>query len=180
MIQNYLKIAWRNLLKHKSFSIINILGLAIGIGVCLIIFLYVHDELTFDLYNVKVDRIARVTTRLHTPESDLVIATCPIMLAGTLKREYPEVESCARLVNSGAKVKFNSDILNEESFYNTDQNIFSVFTFNFLEGSPISALKNPRSIVITESIAKKYFGQKDALGKTMYCNGENLPGYWHY
>ncbi len=174
MIQNYLKIAWRNLLKHKSFSIINILGLAIGIGACLIIFLYVHDELTFDLYNIKVDRIARVTTRIHTPESDLVIATSPIMLAGTLKREYPEVESCARLVNTGAKVKFNNDILSEESFYNTDQNIFSVFSFDFLGGSPTSALKNPRSIVITETIAKKYFGLENALGKTMYCNGENL------
>jgi putative ABC transport system permease protein len=63
MIQNYLKIAWRNLLKHKSFSFINILGLAIGISACVIIFLYVHQELTFDLYNVKADRIARVTTR---------------------------------------------------------------------------------------------------------------------
>ena len=85
MIKNYLKIAWRNLVKHKSFSFINILGLAIGIGACLIIFLYVHDELTFDLYNVKADRIARVTTRMHTPESDLVIATSPVMLASNLK-----------------------------------------------------------------------------------------------
>ena len=89
MIQNYLKIAWRNLLKHKSFSLINILGLAIGIGACLIIFLYVHDELTFDQYNVKADRIVRATTRLHTPESDLVIATSPMMLGGTLKRDLP-------------------------------------------------------------------------------------------
>ena len=173
MIQNYLKIAWRNLLRHKSFSFINIFGLAIGIGACLIIFLYVYDELTFDLYNVKADRIARVTTRMHTPESDLVIATSPVMLAGTMKRDYPEVESFARLLNASAKVKFNNEIFPEESFYNTDQHIFSVFDFDFLEGSPTVALQNPRSIVITKSVEKKYFGKGTALGKILTCNGED-------
>jgi putative ABC transport system permease protein len=174
MIQNYLKIAWRNLLKHKSFSLINILGLAVGIAACMIIFLYVHDELTFDLYNVKADRIARVTTRIHTPESDLVIATSPVMLAGTLKRDYPEVESTARLLNAAAKVKSKGEMYSEESFYKTEQSIFSVFSFDFLEGSSIYALQNPGSIVITETIAKKYFGKETAQGKTMTCNGEDL------
>jgi putative ABC transport system permease protein len=174
MIQNYLKIAWRNLLKHKTFSFINILGLAIGIAACMIIFLYVHGERTFDLYNTKADRIARVTTRMHTPESDLVIATSPVMLAGTLKRDYPEVESCARLINASASVKSNNEIFSEESFYKTDQDIFSVFSFDFLQGSPAVALKNPRSIVITETIAKKYFGKRTALGKILICSGENL------
>jgi putative ABC transport system permease protein len=174
MIQNYLKIAWRNLLKHKSFSLINILGLAIGIAACMIIFLYVHDELTFDLYNVKADRIARVTTRMHTPESDLVIATSPVMLAGTLKRDYPEVESTARLLNASAKVKSKGEMYSEESFYKTEQNVFSVFSFDFLEGSSMDALQNPGSIVITETIAKKYFGKETAQGKTMTCNGEDL------
>ena len=174
MIQNYLKIAWRNLLKHKGFSFINIIGLAIGIAACLIIFIYVHDELTFDLYNIKSDRIARITSRMHTPESDLVIATSPLMLAGTLKRDYPEVESVARLQNASAKVKSDNDIFSEESFYKTDQNIFSVFSFNFLQGSISNALQNPNSIVITETIAKKYFGKTNALGGKMTCNGENL------
>jgi putative ABC transport system permease protein len=174
MIQNYLKIAWRNLLKHKTFSFINILGVAIGIAACMIIFLYVQDEMTFDLYNVKADRIARVTTRMHTPESDLVIATSPVMLAGTLKRDYPEVESSARLLNASASVKSNNEIFSEGSFYKTDQNIFSVFSFDFLQGSSTGALQNPRSIVITETIAKKYFRKGTALGKIMICNGENL------
>ena len=98
MIKNYLKIAWRNLLRHKSFSLINIVGLAIGIGACLIIFLYVYSELTFDRYNLKADRIARITTRLHTPESDLVLATSPQMLGEIIKKDYPEVESVARLI----------------------------------------------------------------------------------
>src|SRR5450631_991313 len=124
MIQNYLKIAWRNLLRHKSFSFINIFGLAIGIGACQIIFLYVHNELTFDLYNVKADRIARVTTRMHTPESDLVIATSPIMLAGALKRDYPEVESCTRMLNTTVSVKSNNEIFTEGAFYKAEQSIF--------------------------------------------------------
>jgi len=174
MIKNYLKIAWRNLVKHKSFSLINILGLAIGIGACLIIFLYVHDELTFDLYNVKADRIARVTTRMHTPESDLVIATSPVMLASTLKKDYPEVESTVRLLNFTAAVKYNGEIFSEGAFYKTEQSIFSVFSFDFVEGSPASALQNPRSIVLTESIAGKYFGTRSALGKILTCNGEDL------
>jgi len=173
MIQNYLKIAWRNLLKHKSFSLINILGLAIGIGACLIIFLYVHDELTFDQYNVKADRIVRATTRLHTPESDLVIATSPMMLGGTLKRVYPEVEATVRLSNATVAVKYNNEVISEESFYKTEPAIFTVFSFDFLEGSPQRALQNPHTIVITETIAKKYFGSSHAHGKLMICNGED-------
>jgi putative ABC transport system permease protein len=174
MIQNYLKIAWRNLLKHKSFSLINILGLSIGIAACLIIFLYVHNELTFDLYNVKADRIARVTTTIHAPESDVVVATSPAPLANALKREYPEVESTVRLEQSPQVVKFNNDVFKEEAFYKADPSIFSIFSFEFIEGSAGNALQNPRSIVISETITKKYFGTGSALGKTMICNGDNL------
>ncbi len=174
MIQNYLKIAWRNLLKHKSFSFINILGLAIGISACLVIFLYVYDELTFDLYNVKADRIARVTTRMHTPASDLVLATSPLMLGKTLEKDYPEVASVARLQNATASVKHNNEVFAETSFYKTDQSIFSVFSFQFLEGSAETALQNPGSVVITEAMAKKYFGAKPALGSLLRCNGEDL------
>ena len=99
MLQNYLKVAWRNLLKHRSFSLINIMGLAIGIGACMMIFLYVHNELTYDLYNLKVDRIARVTTTLHTPESDIALATSPAPMADVIMRDFPEVESTVRIQN---------------------------------------------------------------------------------
>lgn len=174
MIQNYLKIAWRNLLKHKSFSFINIVGLAIGISACLIIFLYVHEELRYDLYNTKADRIARITTRIHTPESDLVMATSPILLASTLKKDYPEIESAVRIKNTNASVKFHGDVFSEESFYKTDQTIFSIFTFDFLEGSVADALQNPHSIVLSQSISNKYFGKLPSLGKTIKCNGEDF------
>jgi putative ABC transport system permease protein len=175
MIKNYLKIAWRNLLKNKSFSFINILGLAIGIAACMIIFIYVNNELTFDQYNVKADRIARVTAIMNTPESDVLFASMPAPLAGALKRDCPEVESTVRLESSQQAVKYNNEMLSENEFYYTEQNVFSIFNFDFLEGFAEDALRNPHSIVITETISKKYFSQyKSALGKTMICNGEQL------
>jgi putative ABC transport system permease protein len=174
MIKNYLKIAWRNLLKHKVFSLINILGLAIGIAACMIIFLYVQHELTFDQYNTKAGRIARITGTIKAPESDIVLATSPVPLAEALKREYPEVELAARLEPAARIVQLNNDFISEPDFYDTDQSIFSVFDFQFLEGSATGALQHPHSIVITESIAKKYFGNTPALGKTMTCDGKQL------
>jgi putative ABC transport system permease protein len=174
MIQNYLKIAWRNLLKHKSFSFINIAGLAIGIAACMIIFLYVHSEMTYDLYNAKADRIVRVTTTLHTPESDVALAISPPPLADVLKRYFPEVESTVRLQNVNQVIRSNNEVFSEGSFYMADQSVFSVFSFDFLEGSATSALRNPNSIVITETISRKYFGVGSVLGKSMICNGKSL------
>ncbi len=173
MIQNYLKIAWRNLLKHKTFSFINILGLAIGIAACLIIFLYVHNELTFDQYNTKVDRIARATVLLHGPESDMAMASSPVPLADASKRNYPEVESAVRLEQDPQIMKYKNDVIKESGFYKTDQTVFSIFTFEFKEGNSSTALQNLRSIVLTESTEKKYFGEGPALGKTMNCNGQD-------
>ena len=172
MIHNYLKIAWRNLVKHKSFSVINILGLAIGIAACLIIFLYVHDELTFDQYNTKVDRIARATILIHGPESDMAFATGPILLGEALKQDFPEVESSVRLEQEKLVVRYGNDFIKENNFYKADQSVFSIFTFEGKEGNISTALQNPQSIVLTESTEKKYFGELPALGKTMDCNGK--------
>src|SRR5579863_3387174 len=174
MIQNYLKIAWRNLLKHRGFSIINILGLAIGIAACLIIFLYVHNELTFDQYNTNINRIARATVLIHGPESDVAMASSPVLLADALKRDYPEVESVVRLEQDPQVMKYKSDLIKETGFYKADQTVFFIFNFEFKEGNPSSALQNPKSLVLTESTEKKYFGEAPALGKTLICNGE----YW--
>ncbi|MDR3711405.1 MAG: ABC transporter permease [Puia sp.] len=174
MIKNYLTIAWRNLIKHNSFSFINILGLAIGIATCMIIFIYVYNESTFDRYNEKMDRIARVTTIIHSPESDTRMATTPAPLAVVLKQDYPEVESVVRLEQAPQVLKYNNDLIREEAFYKADQNVFSIFSFTFLQGAAAGALQNPSSIVITETIAKKYFGTRSALGKTMTCSGQNL------
>ena len=174
MIQNYLTIAWRNLLKHKIFSFINILGLAIGLAACLIIFLYVQNELTYDQYNTKADRITRVTIDLRSPESDMVAAFSPDLLADELIRNYPEVESATRLLQANQVVRYQQDFIREPACYETDQHIFSVFSFDFIAGNSATALTNPKSIVLAASMAKKYFGETPALGKTMHCNGEDL------
>ena len=173
MIKNYIKIAWRNLLKHKSFSLVNIFGLAIGIAACLIIFIYIRHELTFDQYNKNADRIARITATVHAPESDIVMAPTPALLATTLQKVYPEVAAAVRLERSKEIVRVNNDYFKEEDFYWTDQTVFTVFSFDVLEGTLTDALDKPNTIVITSRIAKKYFGNGSPIGKMMVCNNEN-------
>ena len=174
MIENYLKIAWRNLLKHKIFSGINILGLSIGIAACIIIFIYVRFELTYDQYNRNADRIARVASTIKAPESDFMIASSPTALADALKQNFPEGVTAVRLDNAAQAVKCNNEVFKEEEFYRTDADIFSVFSFDFIEGNGAAALQEPQSIVLTQSVAKKYFGNTPPLGKTLVCNGKPL------
>jgi putative ABC transport system permease protein len=174
MLSNYLKIAWRNLIKHGTFSFINIFGLATGIASCVLIFLFVFHEFSFDKHNINADRIARVTTILHTPESDISMATSPALLHGALKRQYPEVENATGLENIYSLIKSKNEIFREDAFYGTNASVFSVFSFSFIHGNAKDALKEVNSIVITEKIAKKYFGSTDILGKTLVCNEQQL------
>lgn len=171
MIRNYFKIAWRNLWKNKLYSMINIAGLAIGIAACLLIFLFVRYELTFDQHNLNFDRIARLTTAVHTPESDLAFATSPYPLADVLQREYPEVASAVRIESSPAAVRYKNELVREKGFYEADQSVFSVFTFSFIAGKASDALTAPNTIVLTERIARKYFDTPErAMGNTLRCN----------
>lgn len=173
MIQNYLKIAWRNLLRHKSFSLINILGLSAGIAACIIIFLYVQYELTYDRHHTKADRIARVVTTLHAPgTADMEFGTSPYPLGDALKRDFPEVSSSVRLEQNPIVIKHNSELIQETDFYLTDQNIFSIFDYTFIEGTVAGALQQPHSVVLAASTARKYFGEGPALGKTIVCDNE--------
>ncbi|NII25221.1 FtsX-like permease family protein [Pseudoflavitalea sp. X16] len=173
MIRNYLKIAWRNLLRHKSFSLINILGLSAGIAACIVIFLYVQYELTYDGHNTKADRIARVVSALHAPGSaDMEFGTSPYPMADALKRDFPEVASTARLEPKPTVVKHNGELMNEKGFYQADQELFSVFDYTFLEGTVTGALQQPHSVVLTASTARKYFGKEPALGKTIICDDQ--------
>jgi putative ABC transport system permease protein len=172
MPTNYLKITARRLLRQKAFSLINVLGLSMGLAACLIIYLYVYSEMTFDAYNPFAGRIARVTSIIHSPESDLALAASPQPLGGALQRDYPEVEAVARLDDSSFAIRQGTDVFAAENFYFSDPFIFRVFLFRFLEGSAAHALTQPNSIVLTRSMEKKYFGDKPALGETMICNGK--------
>lgn len=173
MIQNYLKIAWRNLLRHKSFSLINILGLSAGIAACIVIFLYVQYELTYDRHNSKADRIARVVSSLHAPGSaDMEFGTAPYLMADALKRDFPEIASAARLEPKPTIVRHNGELINETGFYQADQHVFSIFDYTFLEGTVTGALQQPHSVVLTASTARKYFGEEPAVGKTIICDDQ--------
>lgn len=171
MIQNYLTIAWRNLLRHKSFSLINILGLSTGIAACFMIYLYVQHELTYDQFNSKADRIARITTKLQGPGTDMHFATGPIPLGAAIKKDFPEAAAVVRLEPVSPVVTYNNEPINETGFHNSDASVFDVFDFDFIAGKAAGSLTQPNSIVITKSIAKKYFGNGSALGKTLVCDG---------
>lgn len=173
MIKSYIRAAWRNLIKHRSFSLVNIGGLAIGIAACLLIFIYIRHELTFDQYNKHADNIVRITATVHCPESDIAMATTPALLAPVLQKDYPEITAAVRLENSEQTIRLNNEYYKEEDFYRTDQSVFTLFSFEVLEGSLTNALSKPNSIVLTASMAKKYFGKRKAIGEILVCNNEN-------
>jgi len=171
---HYWKTSCRYLARHFSFSLINILGLSIGIAACLLIYLYVHFELNYDRYNTHADRIVRVTSVLGSPESDMSLAFSSMPLAGALLRDCPEVEAAVRVERATINVRRGAEVFKEENFYYSEQSIFTVFTFSFLEGSAGGALAAPNSIILTSSVAKKYFGGAPALGQVLVCNGKDL------
>jgi putative ABC transport system permease protein len=171
MVKNYLKIAWRNLIRHKGFSLINIGGLSIGIAACLLISLYVNYELSYDGYHIKKDRIVRITNMMRTPENDNVtIALSPTLLATTLNHNYPEIEAAVRFEPDAAVIKVNNQLFKEDFVYKADANVFDVFSYRFAEGNPKTSLSDPHGIVITARLAKKYFGSNSAIGKSLICN----------
>lgn len=173
MLKSYLKIAWRNLLRHKSFSFINIGGLSIGIAACLVISLYVHYQLSFDSGISKKDRILRVTNLMHTPEKDNVnLALSPELLGTFLKKNYPEVETAVRFSPTKAVIKVNGRLFKQDDVYTADANVFDVFDYRFAEGSAAQALTDLHGLTVTQSTAIKYFGKGSALNKTIVCNGK--------
>lgn len=171
MLTNYLPITFRRVLRHKAFSLINILGLSIGLAACLLLYLYVQYELSYDSYNEKFRRIVRVTSNIHTQENDIALAGTPSILGPTLLRDCPEVEAFVRFDGANFNIRENGEMVSAPNFYFTDPGVFYVFDFSFLEGSPKTALKNPHSIVLTKSAAKRWLGPGPALGRTLVANG---------
>jgi putative ABC transport system permease protein len=170
MIRNYLKIACRNLLRNKVYSFINIGGLAIGVSVCLLMFLYVKHELAYDSFYENASRIVRITSELKTPEAPMSIALSPVLLAPALEQDYPEIKRVARFQPTAATVKFKDKLFNEGDVYYADQAVFDVFSYQFIKGNPAKALIEPNTVVITESFAKKYAGDMELLGESIQIN----------
>ena len=168
MLKNYLRVAIRNLKKYKAFSFINIIGLAVGTACCILIFLYVRDELSCDKFNTKADRIYRVYLQARIHDSELNTAVSPAPMGATLMNNIPEVENYTRFRNYGFPVmRYKDRAFSEEKFYWADSTFFKVFTVQFIKGNPNTALTKPNSVVITEATAHKYFGDEDPMGKIL-------------
>src|SRR5690606_3801969 len=179
MIKNYFKVAWRNLLKNKVFSFINITGLAIGLSCFLMITVYVLDEISYDKYHEKASRIYRINSDIRFGGTDLHLPVTSDMMGATLKKDYPQVEEFVRIyASSGSKlIKKGNEFINEPGVAHADSTLFKVFSFEVLQGDKNTALNEPNTVVITETAAEKYFGTKDALGKTLETNDNNSTLY---
>ncbi|MDB5061957.1 MAG: hypothetical protein JWP67_1800, partial [Mucilaginibacter sp.] len=163
MLKNYLKIAWRNLQKHKAFSFINIFGLAVGIAAFWLITLYVTDEWSYDRFNTKANNVFRVTqhARWNGGKFDLAVTSPPF--ASTLKAEFPQVVDAARInAEGGGKITVGDKVINEGSMLLVDNNIFNIFSYQFLYGDAKTALLKPQTIVLTNTLAKALFGNAEA------------------
>lgn len=179
MLKNYLKIAWRNLVKNKTFSIINIAGLAIGLACFILIAMYVMDELSYDTYNARADRIYRINSDIRFGGTDLKLAVSSDAMGAVIKKDYPQVEQFARIyASSGSKlVKKDNSFINETDVAHADSTLFDVFTLPAIAGNTKTALNEPNTVVITESAAKKYFGTSQVIGKSLETNDNNSTLY---
>ncbi|MCP4724990.1 MAG: FtsX-like permease family protein [bacterium] len=170
MFKSYLKIAFRNIRRQKVFSLINISGLAIGIAAGIIMMLYVYSEISYDRFHEKSDRIHRITMNIHVPDRiDTALFIGPIM-AKTLMDDYPEVELAVKLRQFTAIVSHDGRSFKEENAYASDPNFFKVFSFPLIKGDKETALNNPNSIILTESTARKYFGDDDPMDRDIIIN----------
>jgi putative ABC transport system permease protein len=168
MFNNYFKIAWRNLIKYKAFTAINIVGLAIGIATCLIIMLFVQDELSFDRFNEKADQIVRVVFRGTMNGEKMKESSVMAIVAATVRHDYPEVIDATRLEpNGSSKIIVGDKTFKDASFAYVDSNFFQVFTLPFTKGDIKSALLEPNTVVITQALSQKYFGNADPIGKVL-------------
>lgn len=169
MLQNYFKVALRNLYRNKVYSAINIAGLALGVASCILIFLYVQDELSYESHFTKAERIVRVAGEIeHEGQVNKFALSAPI-LAPTLQKDYPELEHVTQLLHTGKQtIWYKGKSFNEDKLLFADSAFFEVFDYEFLAGNPATALDAPRTIVLSEQMAIKYFGTADqALNKVL-------------
>jgi putative ABC transport system permease protein len=176
MIKNYLKTAFRVLKNHPGFTTINILGLSVGLATCLSIILYVVDELSYDRYNAKAERIYRANLDVKFGGKDVSYAAAEAPMAAAVKKEFPEVENVVRLARSvdwrpeGFHVKKGNESIQENNFVFADPSMFDIFTLPMVDGNPATALSAPNSVVLTETTARRYFGRTDVVGQTLIFN----------
>jgi putative ABC transport system permease protein len=193
MLKNYFVVALRNLRKQSFYSMINIFGLAVGVAACLVIVLFIVDELGFDKFNTKADRIYRVNNEIKFGGNHMMMTYSAAPFASSLLQDYPEIEATVRFRDYGSylvKTADGTESIKERKVMWTDSTFFKIFSVKVLEGNPATALTQPASIAISKSIAEKYFPGKSALGQSLILddkyNGkvtavfEDLPPASHF
>lgn len=171
MIKSYFKIAFRNLLRQKSYSIINITGLAIGMACSIIIFLWVQDELSYNKFNENADRIYRVIQDIQFTDHQTTWAITQGPLALSLKKDFPEIVEATRIDFREFRLQYGKDSF-DENVAMADPSLFTMFTFPLIVGNPQTALSNPYSIVLSEEMVFKYFGDQDPIGKIIKIDNQ--------
>jgi putative ABC transport system permease protein len=167
MLKNYFKIAFRSLWRHRGFAALNIIGLAVGMAAFFLIFQYVRFEYSYDDFVTKRDRIYRLVADVETKSETQHGWTTSLPMAINLKREYPEIEDIVRLSGQATLLKRGDVVFQENKTIFADSGLFNLFDYPLVEGDPATALKEPFSVVLSESTAKKYFGSTDPIGQTM-------------
>ena len=168
MLKSYFKIALRSLLRHKGFALLNIIGLAVGMAAFFLIFQYVRFEYSYDDFVTKRDRVYRLATDIKSASGIQANWTSSMPMAINLKREYPQIEDVVRLSARSTLLKRADVFFQERRTIFADSGLFNIFNFPLLEGDPTTALKEPFSVVLSESTAKKYFGSADPIGQTLF------------
>lgn len=175
MFSNYLKILFRNFARHKTFSFINILGLSIGLTSCVLIALYIQQQLSFDVFQTKGNRIARVIMEYSFEGSDASSKGnfTSVRVPMVMKQHFPEVEDAVIMTDATRIIHYKNDLIKEEGFMYADSSFFNVFSFHLLKGNRHTVLSSPYNLVLTESTAKKYFDNEDPIGKTLQATGDS-------
>ena len=176
MFRNYLKISWRNLVKNKVYSFINITGLAIGLAVCMLIVIYVGHEYSYDKFHANAEKIFYLKSKLKMGKDSLYLTQMSYSIAPSLSKKEPSIEAFLRLQQDRQSIIQSSQVpsakFSEDQFYFADPNFFDFFSFKLLSGSKEKVLANPYSVVISEPAAQKYFGKQNPIGKTIRFNNE--------
>ncbi len=177
MIRNYVLTTLRNLRKHFTYSVINIFGLGLGITISLMLALWVKHELSYDRFHINADHIYRVSMDMSFGGQSAKHAISPTALLPALQKNFPEVKAGVRIYNPAFYnpfiVKKDDNFFQEDQFYYADSTFFDALTFPLVKGNPKTALTKPRSVVLTQSSAKKYFGSEDPIGQTLLINGQS-------
>ena len=168
MIKNLLKTAVRHIRKHSGYSLLNVLGLTLGITCALFLIIYVSDEVSYDRYHENAKRIYRVSSKITEPDDQFTWNVAQIPFGPQVVQDYPEIQAFVRFINMPRGLyKYEDKEFVEENFYYADSTLFDVFTYKVLKGEVTSALRDPGKIILTETIAKRYFGKTDPVGKTL-------------